>query len=212
MSNIFYYYTLYIYLIDLISNHPVNLAAPFLSRYMVRTADQEFSTITIIKMNTTTNNNISVCIASISVVNSESFFEAYQDTAVGSNKLTIHTIVPPSISSEPYRKAMIAILFFRRILSLSSSPSIYFCDLTSTVAAYFGITTGAVEREAERIVDSVRPAFLHVENLQGISFLNSSGKGIQITDLNNRTVKLRESRFLGVNRIKIFLFCCSSTI
>ena len=24
--------------------------------------------------------------------------------------------------------------------------------------------------------------------------------------------KLRESRFLGVNRIKTFLFCCSSTI
>ena len=26
------------------------------------------------------------------------------------------------------------------------------------------------------------------------------------------TLKLRESRFLGVNRIKTFLFCCSSTI
>ena len=25
-------------------------------------------------------------------------------------------------------------------------------------------------------------------------------------------LKLRESRFLGVNRIKTFLFCCSSTI
>ena len=55
------------------------------------------------------------------------------------------------------------------------------------MAAYFGITTGAVEREAERIVDSIRQAFIHVDNLEGIGFLNSSGKGIQITDLNNRT-------------------------
>ena len=85
---------------------------------------------------------------------------------------------------------MIAIIFFRRILSLSSSPFVSFCDLTATMAAYFEITTGTAERKAERIVDSVRPAFLHVENLQGISFLNSSGKGIQITDLNNRTVDI----------------------
>ena len=33
MSNIFYYYTVYIDLIDLISNHSVNSAAPVLSRY-----------------------------------------------------------------------------------------------------------------------------------------------------------------------------------
>ena len=54
------------------------------------------------------------------------------------------------------------------------------------MAAYFGIPTGAAERETERIVDSVRQAFLHVSNLQGICFLNSSKKGMQITDLNNR--------------------------
>ena len=52
--------------------------------------------------------------------------------------------------------------------------------------AYFGITTGAADRELERIVDSVCQAFLHVANLQGIGFLNSSGKGSQITDLDNR--------------------------
>ena len=58
------------------------------------------------------------------------------------------------------------------------------------MAKYFGITTGAAEREAERIVDSVRQVFLHVDNLQGIGFLNSSGKGIQITDLDNRAADI----------------------
>ena len=61
---------------------------------MAPTADQDFSTTTTTNtMNTTTNNNISACIANTSVVNSESFFEAYQDTAVGSSELTIRTIV-----------------------------------------------------------------------------------------------------------------------
>ena len=88
-------------------------------------------------MNTTTNNNLSACIANTSVVNSESFFGAYQDTAVVSSELTIRTIVPPSISSEPYRKAMITILFFRRIISLSLLP----------LPSLFAIsTTGAAER------------------------------------------------------------------
>ena len=36
---------------------------------------------------------------------------------------------------------MIANLFFPRILSLSSSPSIYISNLTATVAAYFALPT-----------------------------------------------------------------------
>ena len=68
---------------------------------------------------------LSAYIAKTSVVNSVSFFGKFQDTAVGS-ELTIRTIVPLDISTEPYRKAMISILFFRHILSLSSSPSVTF--------------------------------------------------------------------------------------
>ena len=110
-----------------------------------------------------------------------SFFSKFQDTAVGSD-LTIRTIVPPDISVEPYHKAMISILFFHRILSLSSSPSVTISDLTATIAAYFVMPTGSVERETERIVDSVRHAFFVVGNLQGIGFLDSSGKPIAVSD------------------------------
>ena len=85
---------------------------------MAPTVDQDFSTTTTDTLNTTTNNNISANIANTSVANPESFFGAYQNTAVGSSELTIHTIVPPSISSEPYRIVMIVILLFRRIVSL----------------------------------------------------------------------------------------------
>ena len=77
---------------------------------------------------------------------------------------------------------MIAILFFRCILSLSSSLSVTISDLTETVAAYFVMPTGSVEREAERIVESVRYAFFVVGNFQGIGCLDSSGKPIAVLD------------------------------
>ena len=101
-------------------------------------------------------------------------------------ELTIRTIVPPSISAELYRKAMIAILLFRRILSLSSSLFITISVLTATVAAYFAMPTGSAEREAEleaeRIVESVRHAFFVVGNLQVVVFLDSIGKPIMVSD------------------------------
>ena len=105
------------------------------------------------------------------------FFREYQDTAVGC-ELTIRTIVPPGISTKPYRKTTIVIPFFRHIISLSSSPSVTINDLTVTVAAYFGIPTVS----ADRIVDSVRHTFFDVGNLQGIEFLASSGTAIMALD------------------------------
>ena len=76
-------------------------------------------------MNTTTNDIISVYITNTSVVNSESFFGYFRVTTVGSSDLTIRIIVPPDISAEPNRKAMIAILFFVVFfLSLPLFPSL----------------------------------------------------------------------------------------
>lgn len=84
---------------------------------------------------------------------------------VGSSNVTIRTIVPLSISAEPYRKAIVAILFFRRILTLSKYPSIYFSDLTAMVALYFDMNTGSAEREVERIVEFIPYDFVDVTNL-----------------------------------------------
>ena len=80
---------------------------------------------------------------------------------------------------------MIAILFFRRILSLSSSTSISLSDLTATVAAYFTLPTDSAEREAKGIVESIGHAFFHVDNLQGIGFLDSSSKLTLVSDIAN---------------------------
>ena len=129
---------------------------------MAPTAVLEKITITTIKMTTTTNNNLSAYIANTSVVNLASFFGTFQDTLVSNSELTICTIVPPTITAEPYRKAMIAILFCCRIISLSSSPSVSLSDLAATEAQYFTLPTGLVEREVENIVDSIYHNFFNV--------------------------------------------------
>ena len=157
---------------------------------MVPTVVLHKVTTTTTAMNTTTNNTLSTNTANNIVVNSASFFEAFQDTAVGSSELTIRTIALPDISAEPYRIVMIAILFFRCILSLSSSPSVSISDLIATIVAYFTLPIGSAEREAERIVGLICHAFFHVDNLQGIGDIDSSGKLTLVLDIANRAADI----------------------
>ena len=56
------------------------------------------------------------------------------------------TLVPDAISAEPYRKALIAKLFFHQILSLTDPPTVSFNDLLAIVAAYVDINTGSAEK------------------------------------------------------------------
>ena len=99
-------------------------------------------------------------------------------------------IVPLTISAKPYRKALIVIQFFRRILPLSSSSSVSLSDLTATVAAYFAILISSTKREVECIVDSIHHVFFHVDNLQGGRFFDSSGKPTMVSDLDNRAADI----------------------
>ena len=86
-------------------------------------------------------------------------FGVYRQTPVGLSELSIRTLVPVPISAEPYRKALIAKLFFHQILSLADSPSVFVNDLMATVAAYFDINTGSAEREAEAAAQSISRSF-----------------------------------------------------
>ena len=63
-----------------------------------------------------------------------SYFGVYQQTTVGSGAVSIRTLVPAAISAAPYRKALIAKLFFRQILVLTDTPSASFSDLMTVVA------------------------------------------------------------------------------
>ena len=98
-------------------------------------------------------------------------FGVYQQTSVGLSELSIRTLVPDAISAEPYRKALIAKLFFHQILSLTDSPSVTFNDLLATVAAYFDINTGSAEREAEAAAQSLSRSFTTSPISSGLHFL-----------------------------------------
>ena len=71
----------------------------------------------------------------------------------------IWTFVPVPISAEPYRKALIAKLFFNQILSLTDSPSVSVNDIMAIVAVYFDINSGFAEREAEAVAKSISRSF-----------------------------------------------------
>ena len=60
---------------------------------------------------------------------STSHFGVYQQTSVGTGDVTIRTLIPVAISAEPYRKALIAKLFFRQILPLADATYVSFSDL-----------------------------------------------------------------------------------
>ena len=88
-----------------------------------------------------------------------STFGIYQQTAVGLSDLSIRTLVPDPISAEPYRKALVAKLFFQQTLSLAESPSVELNDLISIVASYFSFSTGSAKRDADTAAQSISCSF-----------------------------------------------------
>ena len=119
-----------------------------------------------------------------------SHFDVYQQASVGSGNVTTRTLVPAPISADPYRKTLIAKLFFCQIISLINTPSVSFSDLMTTVASYFPLNTGSAEREAEAAVICIRSAFFRVSNLQRVGFADVSGKPIQVPDPDQRPADL----------------------
>ena len=67
-------------------------------------------------------------------------------------------------------------------MTLSDIPSVFFSDLMSTVASYFGLNIGSAKREAETAAIDIRNAFFLFSNLQGVDFSDVSGKPITIPD------------------------------
>ena len=129
---------------------------------------------------------------------STSHFGVYQQTSVGTGDVTIRTLVPAAISAEPYRKALIAKLFFRQILPLADATYVSFSDLMTTISLYFSINTGSSERESAAAVTSIRSHFFLVTNLQGVGFADTSGKPVKVPDSTQRPDDLAYFTFRAV--------------
>ena len=106
-------------------------------------------------------------------------------TLVGESDTTIRTFVPIPIRILPYRKALIAKLFFHQILGYADSPSIFVRDLVSTVASYFDTSTAMSQWEVEIASLSIRGSIFCVANMSGVGFLDYTGKSVTISDPDN---------------------------
>ena len=111
--------------------------------------------VTLITNNPTTlTQNSFTSLANKNIVVS-SHLGVYLLTTIGSSEVSIRTFVPAFISTEPYHNALIVNIFFRKISTISATPSVTFSSLMMTVAMYFGINTGSAEREVEVAVPSI---------------------------------------------------------
>ena len=122
-----------------------------------------------------------------------SHFGVYQQTLVRSNDVSIQKLVPASISTVPYCKALIAKFFFHQIIDFPNTPSVSFRNLMTTVASYLSLNTGVTERKVEKAVFTILSNFFGISNLQGVGFADTSGKPITVLDLDQRHVDLTYS-------------------
>ena len=139
----------------------------------ILTPDHTSTTMTS-TTSTITNNNVSTLTAGISGY-ALSNFGVYQQTSVGLSELSIYTLVTDAISAEPYRKTLIARLYFHHILSLFGSISVSFNDLMTIVASYFDINAASAKREIETAAQSNSRSLFDVSNLTGVAFSDAFG-------------------------------------
>ena len=102
-------------------------------------------------------------------------FGGYKLVTVGTSEQTIWVPVSLPMSERPYRKVMVANLFFRKIKALAVDSDFTSADLVSTIATYFNFNTSSAENEAAAAAKTIRATVFNVSNLTGLGFQNQLG-------------------------------------
>ena len=102
-------------------------------------------------------------------------FGSFQLMEVGSSARTIRVPTALPMSEKPYRKAMVADIFFRKIKALALESDFSSADLVVTFATYFDFNTGSAEIESVAAANKIHDAVFCVENLIGLGFRNQYG-------------------------------------
>ena len=138
---------------------------------MTSTADQFWTTTTSAIITSTPPITRSNNIHALSTVDDgpvSSYFGVYQQITVASGDVSIRTLVPAAISTAPDHNVLIVKRFFHQILALADTPSVSFSHLTTTVAMFFSLNTGAAEREMEAAVAFIRYGFFVFINCRAL--------------------------------------------
>ena len=105
-------------------------------------------------------------------------FDSYKLLAVGTSKKMFCVPVSLPMSQPPYRKAMVADLFFGTAKGLEIDSTFSFADLVSTIAEYFHFNTSSAEKEATVSVGNIRAAVFDVNHLSGLNFRDRKGGSV----------------------------------
>ena len=89
-------------------------------------------------------------------------FGTFQLVKVGSSDGTIRVPSAIPMSEKPYRKAMVADLFFRKVKALAVDSAFSSADLVATIATYFDFNTSSAEIEAAKAAAGIRAAIFQV--------------------------------------------------
>ena len=125
-------------------------------------------------------------------------FESYQLLAVGTSDRNIRVPVPLPMSQLPYRKAMVADLFFGTIKGLALDSAFSSADRIATTAGHFGFNTSSAEDEATVVSTKVRAAIFNVEHLTGLGFRNRKGDTVLFDPTGVRPKDIRYFAFRSV--------------
>ena len=125
-------------------------------------------------------------------------FGSYQLLAVGTSDKNIRVPVPLPMSQLPYRKVMVADLFFGTIKGLALDSAFSSADLIATTAGYFGFNTSSAEDEVTVASVKVRAAIFNIEHLTGLGFHNSKVDAVSFDPTGVRPKDLRYFAFRSV--------------
>ena len=127
-------------------------------------------------------------------------FGVYKLVTVGTRDKTIRVPFVLTMSERPYRKAMVANLFFRKIDALASDSSFTTADLISPIVTYFNFNTSPAENEATAAADKIRAAVFHVDNITGLGFRNQFGSDVVFDVADSRPAKPPFFSFRSMSR------------
>ena len=99
-------------------------------------------------------------------------FGSFQLLKIGSSDGTIRVPSAIPMLEKPYRKSMVADLFFRKVKALAVDSAFSSADLVATIATCFDFNTSSAEIEAATAAERIRAAVFQVEYLTGLGFRN----------------------------------------
>ena len=143
---------------------------------------------------------------------SDNTLGTYQILTVGTSDRMIQVLVPLPMDQPPYRKAMVANLFFRAVKGLTRYSSLSSTNLVATIVAYLDFNTCLVELEMAAAAGIIHTTIFRIENLIGLGFRNRHGSAVTFDANDERPATLYYVAFRSILRASNLDDCGPGTL